>query len=36
VIDGKLCLYHGASDKYLTVAFVNLDELVGDLLKHIE
>jgi len=36
VMDGKLYLYYGASDKYLAVAVVDLDDLVGDLLKHIE
>ncbi|MEM0285101.1 MAG: hypothetical protein QXU85_05665 [Sulfolobales archaeon] len=33
VIDNKLVVYYGASDKYLAVAYGDLDELVGELLK---
>jgi len=35
-MDGKLYLYYGASDKYLAVAVVDLDSLIGDLLMRIE
>ncbi|MCX8185455.1 MAG: hypothetical protein RMI56_03220 [Sulfolobales archaeon] len=34
VLDGKLFVYYGASDKYLAVAYIDLDELVGELLKY--
>lgn len=34
VLDGKLVVYYGASDKYVAAAYVDLDELVGELLKH--
>ncbi len=34
VLDGKLVVYYGASDKYVAVAYADLDELVGELLKH--
>jgi predicted GH43/DUF377 family glycosyl hydrolase len=33
VLDGKLLVYYGASDKYLAVAYVDVDELLGELLK---
>lgn len=34
VVDGRLLVYYGASDKYLAVAYGDLDELVGELIKH--
>lgn len=34
VLDGRLLVYYGASDKYLAVAYGDLSELVGELLKH--
>ncbi len=33
VLDGKLVVYYGASDKYVAAAHGDLDELVGELLK---
>ncbi|MCS7098924.1 MAG: hypothetical protein NZ925_01075, partial [Sulfolobales archaeon] len=34
VLDGKLFVYYGASDKYVAVAYADFDELVGELLKN--
>lgn len=34
VLDGKLYVYYGASDKYVAVAYADLGELVEELLKY--